>query len=131
MRAAARRSTFHTVGRCDGVRLGEKVPSLLDVAGSLALGEHPSPQEVGPGREELGIRPCTRRGGVGEVGVRLVVAAEDGGEAAEVMADRALAVGPDGGGPLIGPRAESVEQRSGVPRVSAFDGGVAVRTPCP
>ena len=44
------------VGRGGGVRLGEKVPRPFGVAGSTALGEHRSPEEVGAGGEELGAQ---------------------------------------------------------------------------
>ena len=79
-----------TVGRCDGVCLGEMVPSLLDVARSLAFGEHRSPQMVGPRSDELGTYSTAVGGGLGKVGVRLVVTPEDGGKATKVKADRSL-----------------------------------------
>ena len=66
----------------------EKLPSLLGVARSAAFGEHLSPGEVGPGGEGLRTHPVADRGGLGEVGVRLVVAAEDGGETAEGETER-------------------------------------------
>ena len=70
------------------VRFGEKVSSPFGVARGVAFGEHRPPGEVGAGGEELGVGSVVERGGVGEVGVGFVVAAEDGGEAAEVVADR-------------------------------------------
>ena len=47
-----------------------------------------APGEVGVGREELGAGAIVELGGVGEVGVGLVVAAEHGGELTEDVADR-------------------------------------------
>ena len=76
------------VGDGGGVRFGEEVSSPFVVARSVAFGEHRPPGEVGAGGEELGVGSVVERGGVGEVGVGFVVAAEDGGEAAEVVADR-------------------------------------------
>ena len=75
--------------------------------------------------KNFGVCSVVERGGVGEVGVGFVVAAEDGGEAAQVVADRDCQTEP-GSGHLIGPRREPVEQRCGIPRVSACDGGVGV-----
>ena len=85
-------TSFHgpvSVGRCGGVRLGEKIPSLLGVTLGTAFGEHPSPQEVRSGRRRTSHPPVAQRRGLGEVGVGLVVAAEDGGKSTEVVADRA------------------------------------------
>src|SRR5436190_20868650 len=73
------------VGRCGGMRLGEKVPSLLGVAWCASLDEHLPPRKVGAGGEELGVCSLVERGGLGEVGVSFVVTAEDSGEAAEVV----------------------------------------------
>src|SRR5664280_3741643 len=124
-----RGTTLHgpvSVGRGRGVRPGEKFPCLPGVAWSLALDEHLSPQEVCPGSEELGSHPVVHRSGLGEVAVRLVEVAEDGGEAAEIVTDRALSRCTAGCGQLIGPRNESVEQRPGVLRFPAVDRGVGV-----
>ncbi len=76
-----------SVSRCGGVCFGEKVSCPFVVAGGVAFGEHLRPGEVGAGGEELGVCSVVQRGGVGEVGVGFVVAAEDGGEAAQVVAD--------------------------------------------
>src|SRR5664280_3617823 len=111
------------VGHCGGMRLGEKVPSLVRVTGGLALSEHPSPQEVCPGGKERRTHPVAQRGGLGEVGVRLVVAAEDSGESTEIVTDRTKGRGT-GGRQLIGPRGEPVAQRNGALRVPALDGGL-------
>jgi len=73
-----------------GLRLGEQLPSSLGIARDTALGEHHSPREGGSGREELRAHPFAERAGLGEIGVRLVEAAENGCEAAEEVADRAL-----------------------------------------
>ena len=73
--------------RCGiGPSVAEKFSSVIGVAWAVSFGEHVSPREVGAGGEELGIEPLTERGGLGEVGIGFVVAAEDGGETAEVVA---------------------------------------------
>jgi hypothetical protein len=78
------------VGHCSGVRPLEVGPSLLCVAWSPSLGKHPPPQDVGLGGEEPRNHPVAQRYGLGEVGVRLVVAAKNGGEPAEIVAYGAL-----------------------------------------
>ena len=114
-----------SVGRCGGVCFGEKVSSPFVVAGRVAFGEHRPPGEVGAGGEELGVCSVVERGGLGEVGVCFVVAAEDGGEAAEEVADRTINRYA-GRWHLIGPRGEAVEQRPGTLRVPACDGDLGV-----
>ena len=84
--------------------------------------EHPAPRQVGAGGEELGARSGARGRRLGEVGVGLAVATENGGQSTEVVADGALGSRASGG-PLIGPRGEVVEQLACVSAVPAFDGG--------
>src|SRR5439155_25491898 len=93
--------------------------------GGGSLREHRRPRQVGGGGEELGVGSVVERGGLGEVGVRLIVTAKDGGEAAETMADWAVS-GNAGSGELIGPRREPLEQRPGVPRVATSDRSLGV-----
>ena len=85
-------STLHgpvPVGHCGRVRFGEKVPSPLGIARTITtLGEHSSPVEVCQRGEELRSHPVADGGGLGEVSVGLVEAAENRGEAAEIVADR-------------------------------------------
>src|SRR3954471_9034751 len=91
------------------------------VAGGSAFTEHLPPREVGAGREELRTKPVAEGGGLREVRVRLVVAAEDGGKTTEKVTDRAFNRGAAAGGHLSGPRGEPVEDRPGVLWVPAFD----------
>src|SRR5580658_8110226 len=78
------------VGRTRKVRIHETFPGLVDISRASSLGEHHSPQEVCSSGEELCICSFARRGRGGEVGVRFVVSAEHGGQAAKEQADRAL-----------------------------------------
>src|ERR1019366_9149189 len=113
------------IGSCGGLRLGEKVLSHYGITRSLALDEHLSPREVSSGCEELRTDPVAHRGGLGEVRLRLVVAAEDSGEAAEVVADGTFSrSGAEG--QSMRPRSEPVEERLGIFRVSAFNAGLGI-----
>lgn len=69
------------VGHCGGVGPRDQGPGLLGVARATAFGEHPPPGEVGPGGEGLRTHPVIEFGGLGEVGIRFVVAAKDSSEA--------------------------------------------------
>jgi len=105
-------SSFHcpvSLGRREGVRLGEQLQRLFGVAGSTARGEHSCPRKVGARSKELRAHPVVERGGLGEVGVGLVVTAEDGGEATKEVVDRSF--GRSGViGQTMGIRNESLEQ---------------------
>jgi hypothetical protein len=73
-----------------GVRPHESPASHVAVAGSISLGQHPSPLEVGSGGEECCPHPLTHHRGLAEVLLRLVVVAEETGEPTEVMVDGAF-----------------------------------------
>src|ERR1700722_20820649 len=101
--------------RSDATRLGKKVTRLPGVARSLSLAEHLPPQEICLGSKELGPHLLAHGCGLGEVDVRLVIAAEDCGEATDKVADwagRRRTHGTE----LISPWSQPVEQRGGVPR---------------
>ena len=126
-RRAVRRS--RTRGPWRRCALGEKVPRLLDVARERCVRRASFPRRGWCGRRRTWRPSVVERGGLGEVGVGFVVAAEDGGETAEVVADRAFSREAGHDGQLIGPGCEPVEQRPGILRVPAFDGGFGVRRP--
>ena len=70
--------------------------SLLGVAWSRRSASILPHEQVGPGGEELGPDLALMRPPMGKVGICLVVAAEHGGETAEVVADRAFGRSPRG-----------------------------------
>jgi len=72
----------------------------------------------------------TRRGGLGEIGVCVVVAAKDAGQAAEEKADRPLQRWTPRRGPSFRPVSQPVQQWPAVPRIAAFDGDMALRHHC-
>ncbi len=97
------------LGRCDVSGAGEEQSSLRRVARAAALDQHPGPEQIGSSGKELCAHPHAHRGGLGEKGVGFVVTPEHGGEPTEVIADRSESRAP-GGGKLIGPGFELVEQ---------------------
>ena len=104
---------------------GEEITGLVGIAQSAAFSKHSSPRKSGAGSEEFGTHPVAELCGLVEVGVRLVVATEDGKQAAEIVADRAQCRCARRR-QLTGPRREPVEQRPGVFRVPAFDSCLGV-----
>ena len=63
---------------------------LLAVARGTALGKEDSPLKIGPGCEELRVRPGIECVGTHEEGVSLIEPAQDGSKTAQIVADRTL-----------------------------------------
>src|SRR6478735_7366125 len=64
----------------------QEISSQRIVTGGGACSEHAPPEELGLGEEELRTDALAHRGGPGEGGVGLVVAAEDGRQPSQVVA---------------------------------------------